>query len=801
MDGKAILSNLSHRDYINFSYLGYTDLRIPVFHIRKLKGLIQLFSSNTLDSIVVVGRRDDPIEEIPYVVNRISAKTIAFVNAQTGADALTVNDEVFVQKTQMGGGSPIIRGFEANRVLLVVDGVRMNNAIYRNGHLQNSITLDNSLIEQIEVINGPGSLIYGSDALGGVVHYRMRDPKVIFRNDERSSIFRTNAMTRYASANSEKTIHLDFDLASRKWGSITSFSFADYGDLRAGAKRPDTHESMGIRPFYIYRNEHVDEVIQSADPNIQVGTAYSQIDVLQKLKYQPSDSLYFVLNFQYSNSSDIPRYDALSDTLATARDLKWAEWYYGPQKRLLGSLKTRILSPTALYNKATLIAAFQRIDEDRFKRKWRKNDRTFQLEDVKVYSFTADFDKYLGGSERHQFSYGLDASYNTVSSEAGNYNINKGTVKYNELTRYPNGGSSMTALGAYLNYRWKSRDSLLTVHLGGRFSTTRLKAKFISDGIITWPEDYTRGLEVNNTAPTWGAGLTWNSKDRWQLRLLAATAFRAPNIDDLGKIRAKNEFITMPNIDLQPERSINGEITLGKTFGQISNGQGATFHISGTAFYTLLEDAIVRRLGTLPDGSDTIIVDGDPHDVQQNFNVEGGYIYGYAGNLLLNIGRHWQLRSGINFTKGRVNFTNELIDTLTPFDHIPPLYGQTALRFKSEKWQIEAVWRYNGKKPVDEYAINNIIVDPRTGEVLKISRDGTADNWEVSANCKGNTHNENCLGALAWNTFNFYLSHQLNDRLQLNLGLENILDYHYRPFASAISGSGRNFIIALRGQF
>src|SRR5687767_2075364 len=67
----------------------------------------------------------------------LSGNKIKFLNQQTAATLLEQTGNIFVQKSQLGGGSPVIRGFEANKILLVVDGVKMNNAIFRSGHLQN----------------------------------------------------------------------------------------------------------------------------------------------------------------------------------------------------------------------------------------------------------------------------------------------------------------------------------------------------------------------------------------------------------------------------------------------------------------------------------------------------------------------------------------------------------------------------------------------------------------------------------------------------------------------------------------
>ncbi|RMG80430.1 MAG: TonB-dependent receptor, partial [Bacteroidetes bacterium] len=339
LDGKAILKDLQYADIVHFSYLGYQKLSLPFYKIRSLGGIIILKPEvNQLSEIVVIGRRDDRPEEVPFQVKNIDQKEIAFVNPQTSADALSSLGGVFVQKSQMGGGSPVIRGFEANRVLLVVDGVRMNNAIYRNGHLQNAITVDNSILERMEVIFGPGSLMYGSDALGGVVHFRSKDPKLYFGDKPGGYLMEGGAYTRFSSANEEKTIHADLNYGQKNWGSLTSFTFTDFGDLRAGSKRPKGYETFGQRRYFIKRkgvDQRLENVIvhrdSSTTPNydLQVGTAYSQMDFLQKIRFQPNEKVYFIGNFQYSTTSNVPRYDALTDTLGSAKELKWAEWYYG----------------------------------------------------------------------------------------------------------------------------------------------------------------------------------------------------------------------------------------------------------------------------------------------------------------------------------------------------------------------------------------------------------------------------------------------------------------------------------------
>lgn len=809
LDGKAILKDLKYQEEINFTYIGFQSKKLAFYEIRQLGGIITLLPEvEELVEIVVIGRRDDLEEDLPYQIQQISKKDIALTNSQTSADVLRDHGNLFVQKSQMGGGSPIVRGFEANRVLLVLDGVRLNNAIYREGHLQNSLTVDNSMLERVEVIFGPGSLMYGSDALGGVVHFRSKSPKLYFGEAKNGYVLETNAYTRFSSANLESTTHVDLSYGKEKWASLTSLTYSSFDNLKSGSRRPNGYEDFGKRKFYAYRVDDDDQVLASDNPDIQHGTAYSQIDFLQKIKFQPTDNLYFVGNIQYSTTSDIPRYDRLTETVGSDEKLKFAEWFYGPQKRFLTSLKTRIQKPSKLYDKATIIASFQKIDEDRLNRKLHKSKRSFNLEDVFVYALTGDFDKNLDPDGQQQFAYGFDLNHNTVNSTAGKVKMVGETIDRSRLTRYPGVGSRMSSVGAYANYRWRSQDSVLTFQSGLRYSQVSLFSKFDNDSLIIWPEEYINpGVSANNGDLTWGAGLTINTKDKWQIRMLAASAFRSPNIDDFSKIREKNGYVTIPNPSLKPERSWNGELTVGKEFGRIEGGQGTVVKLSGTGFYTYLRDVIVRKAFALPDETNTLTMDGEILETQANVNSESAYIYGASGNLLLKMGSSWKLKSSINFTKGKTRFKkidNEEIvvaDTLVPLAHIPPIYGQTSLTFQKEKFTLSFVARYNGKKTPDDYAITDINLDESNPDILIINKNGSSDNLEKSYSRQDEEGNLIYDGSLAWQTFNFYTSWKLSKKISLDLAVENILDTHYRTFASGISAPGRNFIVTLRGNF
>lgn len=785
-----------------FSYLGYQSLTIRRSNLTELVQMRPLVSD--LDLVLIVGRRDERSDEIPFKVERIDQSKIELNNPQTTVDMLGQEGTVFVQKSQLGGGSPIIRGFEANRVLLVVDGVRMNNAIYRSGHLQNAITIDPAVLEQMEVVYGPGSLVYGSDALGGVVHFRTREPEILRPKDgeKKRTRFSSNYYMRYAGANGERSAHYDLNIGTRRWAFLTSMSASSFGDLRAGSRRPDEYPDFGKRFQYVDRQNGEDVVLENEDPNVQTGTAYNQIDLLQKIRFQPGDSLYFTANFQFSNSSDIPRYDRLTERRND--QLRFAEWHYGPQQRLLGSLKARILKPSAWYDRATLIGAYQRIDEDRFERRLFSNWRETNLADVRVFTFTADFDKYLGADRRNRLAYGFDGSHNEVVSQAWREDISNETRIFDVNTRYPSQGSRLTAGGAYLNYHWKNLDGRFNLHGGLRYSFTRLHAVFGANDPIKWPTFYLDGIANTNAAFNWALGMTYNSPGLWQFRLLSASAFRAPNVDDFGKFRENDGFVLVPNPNLEPEKSVNLEASLAKTF--LEKDEFWRLKVSATAFYTRLRNAIVRENFQLPDGASSFISQSDTFFVQTNINADQARIYGLSGNLQLSIGKNWRLLSGLNFTKGRRALQQSdigggmSIDTLVPMDHIPPMYGRTSLQYQFGDLRFEAALRYNSRKKASEYAISSYRYDANCG--LRAEREGTADNIEQGVITNpADPCDSPFLGVYGWTTLNFYVSYGLNSLFTLNLGMENITDIHYRSFASGLSAPGRNIILAFRGQF
>ncbi len=155
--GQADITAFKNAVRIEIRSLGYKTLFKSYAELEATSFMVEMEISNlSLDEVVVSGTRwRQSKKDVPSKIVSISAKEVAFQNPQTAADLLAVSGKVFMQKSQQGGGSPIIRGFATSRLLYSVDGVRMNTAIFRSGNLQNVINLDPFAIESTEVLFGP----------------------------------------------------------------------------------------------------------------------------------------------------------------------------------------------------------------------------------------------------------------------------------------------------------------------------------------------------------------------------------------------------------------------------------------------------------------------------------------------------------------------------------------------------------------------------------------------------------------------------------------------------------------------
>lgn len=739
-----------------FSYLGYEELRLSEKELIDFNYKVTMTQNDLLiEEIVMIGRTGISKEDIAYATSTIQAKDIQLAAPQTSADALQSNSGVFIQKSQMGGGSPVVRGFEANKLLLVVDGVRLNNTIYRSGHLQNAITVDASILGSLEVIFGPGSLTYGSDALGGVVHFKSKE---IHLAEATKKPLEIGYYGRLGSSNDERTMHGDMLYRTEKWGSLTSITISNFNDLRIGANRADKYpDDYGIRPWYVQAGDATtpDEQIVNDNPLMLKSTGYTQYDVLQKFKYEHSENLSFVWNNQFSTSSNIPRYDALTE-LRNGQP-RYSQWDYGPQQRFLSSFTTKYVpNASNIFDKLQWIVAYQNIKEIRITSFYKSNLIEEQNEQLNILNTTLDFSKKNGA---HQFYYGLDANFNDLNSRA--YQQNYGGVRSEGgLTRYPNDLGRAFSSGAYAQYYFLP-GSWYKVNLGARYDYNQVDIRFEEDNIFEWPGFFYDGITNRNHSVNGSVGFHADLPYNMKLRTLVGTAFRAPNIDDIAKVRLNNDEISVPNGDLLPEKSITSEATLSYRKGQTEIGV--------TAFYTYLTDAIIRENFSLPNGETIYVTNNDTFNIVANVNSDNGIVRGLSFNMNHQLNEEFNVEGGINFVRGSVINEGE---EASPIAHIPPTYGRLFIGYEKDRLQLRVGTRFNGFKPLEAYG-------------------GSADNPEFAT--------EN--GSESWYTLHATAAYEIHSSLTLQVGIDNILDQFYIPFASGVPGAGRHVSVTMRGRF
>lgn len=750
--GHADISAFKGSDSILIRLISYEPISLSYEQLKENDYKVfmkdALFS---LDAVVISASKwEEDKNEIPNKITAIKPKEVAVLAPQTAADMIGTTGEVFIQKSQMGGGSPMIRGFAANRVLITVDGVRMNNAIFRSGNLQNVISLDPFATESAEVIFGPGSVIYGSDAIGGVMDFHTLSPK-LSSND--TALFIGNAALRFASANFEKTGHLDFNIGLKKWAFITSATYTDYDDLKMGSNGPTDY----LRPEYVERINGIDSVVPNDDPLVQKSTGYSQYNLMQKVRFQPNENWNLTYSFHYSTTTDYPRYDRLIQYRnGTLRD---GEWYYGPQKWMMNSLAIENKRGNAGWDEFRLLLAHQSFEESRHNRGFGKDDLAHRTEKVSVVSANLDFNKNF--SEKHMLFYGLEALINNISSEAEEEDIATGAISPLS-TRYPD-GSTWNSFAGYISFRC-AMGKKVTVQLGSRFNHVIAKASFDTTFFpFPFVDASLSTSAINNTA-----GLTYRPGKSWQFNLNLSTGFRAPNIDDIGKVfDSEPGSVVVPNPDLQSEYAYNGEIGIAKI---IAN----TVRVDATAFYTLLEDALVRRNYQL-NGQDSILYDGELSQVQAIQNAAKAKVYGFQAGVEVKLSKGFSLRSRFNYQIGE----EELDDgTTSPLRHAAPWFGVTHIIYKRQKLMLDVYANYCG-----EIAYEN----------LAVGEQGKPHIYALDIN--GNPYSP------GWYTLNFKGSYSITDFLQIVLGVENITDQRYRPYSSGIAGAGRNFVASLRANF
>tara|TARA_B100001287_G_scaffold141563_1_gene119081 strand:- start:14089 stop:16512 length:2424 start_codon:yes stop_codon:yes gene_type:complete len=678
----------------------------------------------------------------------VSLSDIYSSQAASGAELLLLTDGVTIQKSQAGGGSPIIRGFEANRILLMIDGVRMNNAIYRSGHLQNSLTIDPFIIENCDVIYGSSAVSYGSDAIGGVIHYKTIKPKLSKIEDKKN--ISLNYFNRLNSGTEEITNHLNLNIGFKKFASFSSATYKQFGNIKMGKRRTHGYSDWGKVHYIVNHYNNKDTLIANSNPLIQKGVGYEQLDLTQKILYKPLDDLSFEFNSQLSSSSNIARFDQLNNVGSSGP--QFSQWDYGPQKRWMNSLAINSTFKSPIFDKFNMVLSHQKIEESRITRKFQSFIQNINIESVDVIGASVQAVKEIGAFSR--ISYGTEVYKNKVKSEGTGFNIN--TQEKNIInSRYPDGGSELILSGFYAIFNLKKNH--FSVFTGLRYSINNVIGIFEDTSV----QIISPNIELENESINGSLNISYYPHQKTKITFDLSSGFKSPNVDDLGKVFTKDDFITIPNNNLTPERSYCSSMGWNQNF-YLFQGD-LKLHFFNAAYGTYLNNVIVKNNFKL-NGTDSLFYNNNFYRIIANQNNGNALIYGLNSSFDVSLFEKFILHSSISYTKGII------LQEKTPLGHVPPVTGKISLNYNNKNWKFSTFSFFNGNKRRSSFGPGNV------------------DN-----------PNEACaFGYPKWWTINFKIEHFINENLRIVVGGYNLHDIHYKTFASGISSPGRSFLVSFK---
>jgi hemoglobin/transferrin/lactoferrin receptor protein len=564
--------------------------------------------------------------DAPRSVCIITAAELRRRNCRTVPEALNEVAGVLVQETSYGGGSPIIRGLVGNQILLLLDGVRLNNAIYRLGPNQYLNLIDIDQVEQIEVVRGNGSVLYGSDALGGVVNVITKSRNLAI--SPRGLQFTTGA--RVSSADRGATSRLEIGAGTRRFGLNGGLSLKSFGNLRGGSRT-----------------------------GLQASTGYHELDGDLKLQQQFAPGARVTFAVQHVAQRDVPR----TDVLHSGTNLQY-EW--DPQERTLLDLRGDF-EPRGSFVRSVVVGTSYQDHEERVRRieaSAPNVQRSYQ-DQVLSNGFTLQLSSTPGS--RQTLTYGSEYYRDRVSSLRVDHNLLTGVATGKQGTfadgaRYASGAFYVQDEIRLLE-RWSA-------NLGLRHSRYWLDA--------TVPDPSGGAVIVHYTpyATTGSLHSLFRLAPEFHLIGGIAQGFRSPNLDDMSALGSFGGGFEVPNPGLDPEQSL--EYELG-----VKVQRGRTY-ATAFGFLSDLRNIIQRQPGTYEgltflDYNDNLARDSGEPDVYQRRNTGRARIVGTELEAQVEARKGVDVYGNLGWTRGDDRIARE------PLRRVPPLKGVVGSR-----WQARA---------------------------------------------------------------------------------------------------------------
>jgi hemoglobin/transferrin/lactoferrin receptor protein len=374
------------------------------------------------------------------------------------------------------------------------------------------------------------------------------------------------------------------------------------------------------------------------------------------------------------------------------------------------------------------------------------------IEKVNVLGGNIQLSKSLSSSA--QLTYGTELYYNSVQSDAYSINLSNFIVSTNN-SRYPSGGSNIFFPSLYGNYNIKK--NRFSIMAGVRYTWNHIYASYGDNSL----EFISGSLEIKKHSINGSFNTIFYPNKNTKFFLDLSTGFRSPNIDDLGKVFIKDEFLTVPNNELIPEYAYN--LSLGLRSQKELNKY--KFSFSASSFATLLDNVITKQSFEI-DGDNVINYEGSSYELLANQNAKSALVYGASGSLGFNI-KKFNFHSSICYTKG------EITKSQLSMSHIPPVFGKINFKYSFKKFDLHILNVFNSNKTLESFG------DGNTDNPAEATKEGYPKWWIV-----------NTKATYYWKKL-----------IILNMGVYNLFDIHYKTFSSGISAPGRSLMISAKLAF
>lgn len=612
-------------------------------------------AEDLLDEVVVTASRHaEPLLAAPATIALLGREQILHTGAfRTLPESLLETPGVHVQKTAHGQGSPYIRGFTGFRNLLMVDGIRVNNSIFRDGPNQYWNTVDTLSVDRLELVRGPASVLFGSDAVGGALN------AIPLRPTRSGTGFGLGGRLygRAATAEDSSLGRVEIDMHDgADWGILGGVSWKSFGNLTGGSE-------VGEMP----------------------NSGYDELDGDLRLERLLSSGALLTFGFQHVGQEDVPRTHKTSDSIS------WRGTSVGSEvQRELD--QTRDLAygrlewdDAGFADKASLTLSFHRQQEERDRIK-RPGDTTGELKghDVATLGLQAQFET---DASTGYWTFGVDLYRDTVDSYKNKYTLATGALTSDE---YIQGAIADDASYLLADVYLQNEIDMGGFELipGVRFTHAAVEADKVEDpsggGDPTNPADIMQ-LDESWDAVTSSVRAVAELGSRSTAYGGLSQGFRAPNLSDLTRLDSTSGFET-PSLGLDPEHYLEAEFGL--------RGRSGAWEWQAATWHTFITDMIVMN----PTGVDVDTTgDGNPDTPEiQKSNAGDGFLQGVELELSRHFNNDWAAFAQLGWMNGEVDqFDFSAMEEITaPTSRLTPSGGVVGVRYMPGRFWIEANTRF-----------------------------------------------------------------------------------------------------------